>query len=126
MLVGTQEWEYVETEFTSTNFRPLQNITSLQKKIIMLVMKKIPTGNPVCPPFVWSAKKIVNALVDKCNISSHECVCNLADNNTMLDPLEENNSNQGNIKEQEDKPEVDVESPNMISVFDVVNYLPAH
>ena len=23
LLVGTQEWEYVETEFTSTNFRPL-------------------------------------------------------------------------------------------------------
>ena len=22
--VGTQEWEYVETEFTATNFRPLQ------------------------------------------------------------------------------------------------------
>ena len=44
----------------------------------------------------------------------------------MLDPVEENNSNQGNMKEQEDKPEVDVESPNMISVFDVVNYLPAH
>jgi hypothetical protein len=89
-------------------------------------MKMIPTGNPTCPLFVWCTKKIVNALVDKCNISSHECICNLADNNTMLNPVEENNSNQGNMKEQEDEPEVDVESPNMISVFDVVNYLPAH
>ena len=44
----------------------------------------------------------------------------------MLNPVEENNSNQGNMKEQEDEPEVDVELPNMISVFDVVNYLPAH
>ena len=54
------------------------------------------------------------------------CIHNLADNNAMLDPVEENNSNQGNIKDQEDEPEVDVESPNTISVFDVVNYLPAH
>ena len=30
------------------------------------------------------------------------------------------------MKEQEDEPEVDVELPNMISVFDVVNSLPAH
>ena len=73
-----------------------------------------------------SNQKGFNALVDKYSISSHECIHNLADSNAMLDPLEENNSNQGNIKEQEDKPEVDVESPNMISVFDVVNYLPAH
>ena len=44
----------------------------------------------------------------------------------MLDPVEENNSNQGNMEEQGDEAEVDVESPNMISVFDVVNSLPAH
>ena len=29
LLVGTQEWEYVETEFTSTHFRPLWDINSL-------------------------------------------------------------------------------------------------
>ena len=27
--VGNQEWEYDETEFTSTHFRPLQDTTSL-------------------------------------------------------------------------------------------------
>jgi hypothetical protein len=92
----------------------------------MLVMKKIPIGNPVCPPFVWSAKKIFNALMSKCSISSHECIHNLADNNVMLDPVEENNSNQGNIEVQEDEVEIDVESPSMISVFDVANSLPSH
>ena len=91
-----------------------------------MVMKKIPTGNPTCPPFVRNAKKIVNALVDKCNISSHECTCNLADNNAMLDPVEEINSNQGNMEEQEDEAEVVVESHNMISVFDVVDSLLAY
>jgi hypothetical protein len=91
--VGNQEWEYVETESTSTHFRPLQDITSLQKKFNMLVMKKIPTGNPTCPPFVQCAKKIFNALVNKCNISCNECICNVADNNAMLDTVEENNSN---------------------------------
>ena len=89
-------------------------------------MKKIPTGNPVCPPFVWSAKKIFNALVNKCSISSHECIHNLAYSNAMLDPVEENNSNQGNIEEQEDEADIDVESPSMISVFDVANSLPSH
>ena len=92
----------------------------------MFVMKKIPTGNPVCPPFVWSAKKIFNALVNKCSISSHECIQNLADNNAMLDPVEENNSNQGNIEEQEDEADIDVESPSVISVFYVANSLPSH
>ena len=75
----------------------------------MLVMKNIPTGNPTCPPFVQCATKIFNALVDKCNISSHECIHNLADNNAMLDAVEKNNSNQGNEEEQEDA-EVVVES----------------
>ena len=64
--------------------------------------------------------------MDKRNISSNEHIHNLADNNSMLDPVEENNSNQGNMEEQGDEAEVDVESPNMISVFDVVNSLPAH
>ena len=44
----------------------------------------------------------------------------------MLDPVEENNSNQGNIEEQEDEAEIDVESPSAISVFDVANSLPSH
>ena len=44
----------------------------------------------------------------------------------MLDPLEENNSNQGNIEEHEDEAEIDVKSPIMLSVFDVANSLPAH
>ena len=92
----------------------------------MLVKKKIPTGNPTCPPFVQYAKKIINALVEKWNISSHRCLCNLADNNAMLDTEEENNSNQENKKEQEDDPEVVVESTNMISIVEVVNSLPAH
>ena len=94
----SQDWIYFETEFTSTHFRPLQDIPSLPKKFQMVVMKKIPTGNPTCPPFVWSAEKIFNSLVNKCNITSHECICNSVDNNTMLDPVEENNSNQGNME----------------------------
>jgi hypothetical protein len=128
MLVcgDSRNWIYFETKFTSTHFRPLQDISSLQKKFNMLVMKKIPPGNPTCPAFVQCAKKIVNALVDRCNISSHECVCNFADNNAMLDPVEENNSNQGNMEVQEDEVEVDLESPNMIYVFHVVTSLPAH
>ena len=94
--VGTQEWEYVETEFSSTHFRPLRDVTSLRKKFNILVKKKIPTGNPTCPPFVRHAKKIFNSLVEKCNISSHGHIRNLADNNAMLDTVEESNSNQGN------------------------------
>jgi hypothetical protein len=91
----------------------------------MLAKKKTPTCNPSCPPFVRHAKKIFNALVDKCNISSHGHIHNLADKNTMLDTVEENNNNQGNEEEQEDEAEVVVESPNMTSVVDVVNSLPA-
>jgi hypothetical protein len=92
----------------------------------MLVKKKIPTGNPTCPPFVWHAKKIFNACVDKCNILSHGCICNLAHNNPMLDLVEESNNNKGIVEEQENKAEVVVESTNVISVFDVVKSLPAH
>ena len=44
----------------------------------------------------------------------------------MLDPVEEINSNQGNMEEQEDEAEVVVESHNMISVFDVVDSLLAY
>ena len=73
-----------------------------------------------------SNQKGFNALVDKYSISSHECIHNLADSNAMLDPLEENNSNQGNIEEHEDEAEIDVKSPIMLSVFDVANSLPAH
>ena len=124
--VGTQEWEYVETEFSSTHFRPLWDVASLRKKFNMLVKKEIPTGNPTCPPFVWHAKKIFNLLVDKCNLSSHGHIRNLADNNAMLDTVEESNNNQGNEEEQEDDALVIVESPNMISVVDVVDSQPSH
>ena len=92
----------------------------------MLVKKTIPTDNPTCPPFEWHAKKIFNALVDKCNTSSHGHIHNLADNNAMMDSLEESNSNQGNVEEQEDDTEVVVESTNVISDFDVVNSPPVH
>ena len=92
----------------------------------MLVKKKIPTGNPTCPLFVRHAKKILNSLVDNCNKSSHRHICNLADNNAILDTVEERNSNQGNEEEQEDDSEVVVESPNVTSVIDVVDSLPAH
>ena len=44
----------------------------------------------------------------------------------MLDWVEENDNNQGYEEEQEDEAEVDMESPNMMSIFDVVNSLPAH
>ena len=40
--------------------------------------------------------------------------------------MEENDNNQGYEEEQEDEAEVDMESPNMMSIFDVVNSLPAH
>ena len=122
----SRDWIYFETEFTSTHFRPLQDIKSHQMKFNMLVQKEIPTDNPKCPPFVQHAKKIFNALVGKCNISSHGCIENLADSNAMLDSVKENNNNQGYEDEQEDEAEVGMESPNMISIFDVVNSLPAH
>ena len=62
----------------------------------MMGMNKIQTDNPTCPPFVWHAKQIFNVLVDKCNISSHGCIQNLAYNKAKLDLEEENNNNQGN------------------------------
>ena len=64
LLVGAQEWEYAETEFTFTHFRPLQDIIRLPKRFNFLVKKMNPTGNPTCPPFVWHDKKIFNAFVD--------------------------------------------------------------
>jgi hypothetical protein len=92
----------------------------------MLVKKKIPISHSTFPPFVQHAKKIFNALVDKCNISSHGHICNLADKNGMLDPVQKNNSNQGNEKEQEDDEEVVLESTNVNSNVDVVNSLLVH
>ena len=66
--MGTQEWEYVETEFTSNHFKPLWNIASHWKKFTTLAKKKTLAGNPTYTPFVGCAKKVFNALVDKCNI----------------------------------------------------------
>ena len=124
--MGTQQWEYVETEFTSNHFKPLWNIASLWKKFTMLTKKKTLTGNPTYPHFARCAKKVFNTLVDKCNISYHGGICNLAENKTVLDSVEENNNNQGSEDEQECEAEVVVESPNMISIVDVVGSLPAH
>ena len=87
--VGTQEIGYIlKLNLLSLTLDPLWDINSTWKNFKMLVMKKIPTCNPTCPLFVQHAKKIFNALVDKCNISSHERICNLADNNAMLDAVE--------------------------------------
>ena len=77
------------------------------------------------PSFCPACQENLNALVDKCNISSHERICNLADNDAVLDAVEKNNSNQGNEEEQEDA-EVVVESTYVTSIVDVVDSLPAH
>ena len=55
--VGTQEWEYIANEYSSAHPRPLRDVASLRRKFNTLAKKKMPTGNPSCPPFVCRAKK---------------------------------------------------------------------
>ena len=117
--VGTQEWEYVEAEFNSANLKSLRDVISLRKKFNMLVKKKIPTGNPMCPPFVQRTKQIFSALVNKCNISPHGCIPDENDNNTIVDPVQENNNNHRN----EDGDIEVVESTTMICSVDTVDHL---
>ena len=69
--VGTQEWEYIANEYSSAHPRPLRDVASLRRKFNTLAKKKTPTGNPSCPPFVRRAKKIFNALIDKCGVAPH-------------------------------------------------------
>lgn len=94
-----------------------------------MVKRKIPIGNPTCSPFVWCAKKHFNAavdkwnmssyghiqtLVDKCNKLSHQQFQNLANHNTIQDPMEEVNNNKGYEEEQEGDLVVAKESTNVI------------
>ena len=85
----------------------------------MLEKTKISIGNLIYPPFVWCAKQIFNSLVNKCNISSDGHIPNKDDNNTIMDPLQENNSNhtidEGYIEV--------VESTTVISIVDTVDHL---
>ena len=69
--VGTKEWEYIATEYSSAHPRPLCDVASLRCMFNTLAKKKTPTGIPSCPPFVHRAKKIFNALIDKCGIAPH-------------------------------------------------------
>ena len=117
--VGTQEWEYVEAEFNSANLKSLWDVKSLRKKFNMLVKKKIPTGNPMCPPFVWFAKQMFIAIVNKCNISPHGRIPDVNDNNTIMDPVQERNNTHRN---EESDTEV-VESTTVISIVDTVDHL---
>ena len=117
--VETQEWEYVEGDFNSTHFRPLWDVSSLRKKFKMLVKKKIPTGNPTCPPFGWPPKQILSTLVNKCNVLPHRYIPNIDDNNAIMDPAKGCNNNYGR---EEGDTEV-VESTNVISIVDTVDHL---
>ena len=85
----------------------------------MLVKKKIPTGNPLCPPFVQHTKQIFSALVNKCNISPHGCIPDVNDNNTIMDPVQESNNNH---RYEEGDAEV-VESTTVISNVVTVDHL---
>ena len=69
--VGIQEWEYIANEYSSAHPRPLHDVASLRCKFNTLAKKKTPTGNLSCPPFVHWAKKIFNALIDKCGVTPH-------------------------------------------------------
>ena len=61
--VGTQEIGYIlKLNLLSLTLDPLWDINSPWKNFNMLVMKKIPTCNPTCPPFVQHAKKILRHL----------------------------------------------------------------
>ena len=116
--VGTQEWEYVEAEFNSANLKSLRDVISLRKKFNMLVKKKIPTGNPMCPPFFRRAKQIFSALVNKCNISPHGHIPDVNNNNTIMDPVQESN----NIHRNEDSDTEVVESTTINRSVDTVDH----
>ena len=73
----------------------------------------------MCPCFVWHAKQIFSALVNKCSISPHGHIPDVNDSNIIMDPVQESNNNHRN----EDGDTEVVESTTVIYSVDTVDHL---
>ena len=73
----------------------------------------------MCPPFVWHAKQIFSAIVNKCSISPHGRIPDVNDSNIIMDPVQESNYNHRN----EDGDTEVVESTTVIYSVDTVDHL---
>ena len=127
----SQEWEYVEAEFTSLHSKPNQDITNLKLKFHMLVKTKISIDIPMCYPLVWYDKQIFNSLMRKRNVSSHGNGCNSTNSNTILgddkeimDGMNDNNTIGRDEEEQDNQADVIVESTNVATIINAVETPP--
>ena len=57
--IGPDEWEGVLVEHLESWPDTVRDVTSIRRKFSQLHNKKIPTGDPRCPPLVKEAKRIV-------------------------------------------------------------------
>ena len=78
--IGTDEWQAVEDQH---NIDGVYNRTALnlRKKLYALKNKKMPTGDPNCPPAVRRAKHIFRDIGDRCDASDASEDYDLEDNN---------------------------------------------
>ena len=62
--VGNPEWELIWEQHNSCYPNQDRTIESLKRKFQELAKKKIPTGDPNCPPHVRFAKRIYRKIVE--------------------------------------------------------------
>jgi hypothetical protein len=70
--IGSQEWEAVERQHRSMYPESDRNQEALKRKFGKLYLKKIPTGDPHCPPEVIRAKRIYDEIRKRTDLSSGE------------------------------------------------------
>ena len=64
--IGNQEWERVKA-FMDQRWLTNRSVDSLKQKFGKLWKKKVPTGDPNCPPQVKRAKRLNNRIIERSN-----------------------------------------------------------
>ena len=70
--IGLEEWEAVLREHIETWPESGRDTTSIRRKFNQLANKKVPTGDPRCPPQVKEAKRILYLIKQKADVEDFD------------------------------------------------------
>ncbi|KAI2492949.1 hypothetical protein MHU86_21588 [Fragilaria crotonensis] len=67
--VAQDDWDLIIADHATMYPDSHRTSESLRQKFVSLYRKKVPTGDPKCPPDVWRAKFIIDQIQESVNLS---------------------------------------------------------
>ncbi len=100
--IGNPDWERVWDRHMACYPQKERTAESLRRKFQTLVLKKMKTGDPNCPPHIRSAKRIYRKIVEATDGSDGQSYKDVDDDDGEEDNEEDNDDGKEDDKEDDD------------------------